>query len=121
MRKITELLKEDRRIWFYLRNAESQERFAQEAGDLGCRFLNGAPVTVESCSSIMSVHQDRKVAHVSWMVWDASFMPSFPERYCGDSSKILRVDYDRYVDGTADYLIEKCSTHHRSGNAKENS
>lgn len=111
MKKIEDLLKDDHRVWFYLRNERIQKQFVEEVTELGGRYLNGDPVTTESCASIMTVHPDLKVAHVSWMVWDASFTPSFPERYVGDASKIRRVDYERYVTGESDYLIERRKAH----------
>lgn len=107
MRSICDLLKDGHKVWFYLRDKTAELQFVQELNHLGARYLNGAPVTLDSCSPIMAVHADRKVAHLMIMIWNASFSPSFSERYMGDATKILRVDYAKYVAGDSDYICQR--------------
>ena len=107
MRSIQELLHGGKKVWFYLKDRETEERFVEELSGLGARYLNGSPVTTSSCSPIMSVHSDLKVAHLMIMIWNASFSPHFQEHYAGDVSKILKVDYARYIDGEDDFICTK--------------
>lgn len=104
MRKIQDLLDSGCRVWFYLRDQDTQNRLVAEVAEIGGRYLNGSPVTVENCSPIMAVHADRKVAHLMIMIWNASFQKGFASHYKGDVSKILKVDYAKYVAGDDDYI-----------------
>ena len=107
MRTIHDLLKEENRIWVYLKDRETERRFAEEINQLGAKYLNGTQVTAENCSPIMAVHPDLKVAHLMIMIWNASFSPSFDQHYVGDASKILKVDYAKFIAGHEDYLCTK--------------
>ena len=107
MRSIQELLQDGKKVWFYLRDSETERRFIEELNQLGAKYLNGSPVTVESCSPIMAVHSDLRVAHLMIMIWNASFSPSFDQHYAGDVSKILKVDYAKYIAGQEDYLCRR--------------
>lgn len=107
MRSIQELLQDGKRVWFYLRDSETERRFIEELNLLGAKYLNGSPVTAESCSPIMAVHSDLRVAHLMIMIWNASFSPSFDQHYAGDVSKILKVDYAKYIAGQEDYLCRR--------------
>ena len=72
MRSIHGLLKEENRIWVYLKDQETALRFVEEVNQLGAKYLNGTQVTAENCSPIMAVHSDLKVAHLMIMIWNAS-------------------------------------------------
>lgn len=107
MRNIQELLCDGKTIWFYLRDQENKYKFAEELNQLGAKFLSGSLVTAESCSSIMAVHPDLKVTHLMIMIWNASFSPSFADYYAGDVSKILKVDFAKYIAGSSDYFCQR--------------
>lgn len=107
MRKIQDLLDSGYRVWFYLRDQDAQEKFVEEINELAGTYLNGSPVNKENCSTIMAVHPDRKVAHLMIMIWNASFQRGFTNHYTGDISKILKVDYAKYVDGDDDYICAR--------------
>ena len=103
MRTIHDLLKEGNRIWVYLKDRETERRFAEEINQLGAKYLNGTQVTAENCSPIMAVHPDLRVAHLMIMIWNASFSPSFERHYVGDTSQILKIDYAKFIAGLEDY------------------
>ena len=103
MRRIQDLLGEDRKVWFYLKDEETKHRFVEELNRLGATYLNGAVITLENCSQIMAVHSDLKVAHLMIMIWNASFSYSFPIHHIGDTGKILKVDYAKYVTNDPEY------------------
>ncbi len=94
------LLANHERVWFYLKDQTTKERFVKDALDLGCRFLNGDPLTVEDCSYIMSVHSDNKIAHVAIFIWNASFQ-------CSQFAvEPLKVDYAKYVCGDVPWICK---------------
>lgn len=95
------LLANHERVWFYLEDQTTKERFVKDAVELGCRFLNGDPLTVEDCSYIMSVHADKKVAHVAIFVWNASFHGA---RFAVEP---VKVDYAKYIRGDVAWKCEK--------------
>lgn len=107
MRKIQDLLDSGCRVWFYLQDRDAQNRFVAEINEMGGTYLNGNPVTEENCSPIMAVHTDRKVAHLMIMIWNASFQRGFSNHYRGDVSRILKVDYAKYVAGDDDYICTR--------------
>jgi len=107
MRSIQELLKEEKKLWIYLRDQEAEQKFVEELNQLGAKYLNGAQVTTQNCSPIMAVYPDLRVAHLMIMIWNASFLPSFDQHYAGDTSKILKIDYARYIEGQEDYLCSR--------------
>ena len=41
------------------------------------------------------------------MIWNASFMPSFADHYVGDVTKILKVDYAKYIAGDPDFICQR--------------
>ena len=55
MRSIRELLQDGKKVWFFLKDQETEHRFMGEINQLGARYLNGSPVTAETCSPIMAV------------------------------------------------------------------
>ena len=107
MRSIQDLLKEGKKVWFFLKDQKTERRFVEEINRLGARYLNGSQVTTENCSPIMAVHPDLRVAHLMIMIWNASFSPSFHEHYSGDVGKILKVDYAKYINGEDDFICTK--------------
>ena len=104
MRKIQDLLDAGYRVWFYLRDQETENRFVEEINEIGATYLNGSQVTMENCSPIMAVHADRKVGHLMIMIWNASFQKGFANHYKGDLSKTIKVDYAKYISGDDNYI-----------------
>lgn len=107
MRSIQDLLKEGKKLWIYLRDQETEQKFVEELNQLGAKYLNGAQVTTQNCSPIMAVHPDLRVAHLMIMIWNASFSPNFQKHYSGDVNKILKVDYAKYINGEDDFICVK--------------
>lgn len=107
MRSIQDLLKEGKKLWVYLRDQETEQKFVEELNQLGGKYLNGAQVTTQNCSPIMAVHPELRVAHLMIMIWNASFSPNFQKHYSGDVNKILKVDYEKYINGEDDFICVK--------------
>ena len=104
MRTIKHLLQENERVWFFLRSDDAEKAFAKELTELGARYLNGNKITAQSCSPIMSVHKDLKVAHLMIMIWNASFRKSFNQHCAPELANVLKVDYEKYIHGEASYI-----------------
>ena len=49
MRSIQELLQDEKKAWFYLKDQETALKFVEELNRVGARYLNGSPVTAENC------------------------------------------------------------------------
>ena len=107
MKSILELLQNETTVWFYLNGQDTMRIFAEELNQLGAKYLNGSPVTAESCSPIMAVRPDRKVAHLMIRIWNVSFSPSFSEQYAGDVRRLRKVDYAKYIRGDEDFLRQR--------------
>ena len=107
MRTIKELLEENERVWFYLKDKETERDFVREMNEYGATYLNGSQVTAGNCSPIMAVHCNMKVAHLMIMIWNASFSPSFEKCASHELAHALKVDYAKYRDGEPDYLCER--------------
>ena len=107
MRTIKELLERNERVWFYLKDKRAERAFVSELNKYGAKYLNGSRVTEESCSPIMAVHSDMKVAHLMIMIWNASFSSSFEKCASQELSHVLKVDYAKYHNGEDDYFCER--------------
>ena len=103
MRTIRSLLQENERVWFFLRTTEAERAFVKEVTELGARYLNGNEITELNCSPIMSVHKDLKVAHLMIMIWNASFRQSFSNHCAPELASVLKVDYEKFVNGEENY------------------
>ena len=107
MKTIRDLLEENERVWFYLKDKETERDFVRELNEYGATYLNGSQVTVESCSPIMAVHSNMKVAHLMITIWNASFSPSFVKCASQELANALKVDYAKYRSEEPDYLCER--------------
>ena len=95
MRRISELLEANGRIWFFIDDSY-KDRFYDELIQMGARFANGEPVERGAISRFMGVGADKSVGHVSAMVWFRSFShPGIP----------VKVDYENYTRGEEEYII----------------
>ena len=107
MRTIQELLERNERVWFYLKDKDTERAFVNELNENNATYLNGSLVTIENCSPIMAVHNDMKVAHLMIMIWNASFSSSFEKCASQELAHVLKVDYAQYREGERDYLCER--------------
>lgn len=107
MRTIKSLLESNERVWFYLKDKETERIFVRELNDCGGTYLNGSQVTADNCSPIMAVHSDMKVTHLMIMIWNASFSSSFEKCASQELVHALKVDYAKFREGETDYLCER--------------
>lgn len=106
MKTVKNLIEANSRVWFYLKDQETKKHFAEDIRHHHGHYLNGAEVTGESCSYIMAVHSDMKVAQVTIAAWNASFNSNWSQTNLRNPSTPLHVDYARYIAGEPDYLCQ---------------
>ena len=95
MRKISDLLREHDRVWFYITD-EYTEDFCSELCDIGARFQNGDAVTADNIGNVMGVHADGGVGHISYMIWYNTFSVK---------DAPIKIDYGKYHTGQNDYVF----------------
>ena len=96
MRTIKELLKYGKKVSIVLPTKAMQYRFMSDADREAITFGDGINATERMASDIMALLPDGHICFVGWV-----------GRMCykqgGDA--VLRIDYEKYVDGSPDYII----------------
>ncbi len=96
MRKIKELLQQGKKVYIVLPTKAMQYRFMSDADREGITFGDGVRAIDRMSSDIMALLPDGHICFVGWV-----------GRMCfkqgGDS--VLRVDYERYINGEKSYMI----------------
>lgn len=97
MRKIKELLQYGKKVYIVLPTKAIQYRFMSDADREGITFGDGVKATDRMAGDIMALLPGGHICFVGWV-----------GRMCfkqgGDS--VLRVDYERYINGANSYLID---------------
>lgn len=97
MRTIKELLQYRKKVYIVLPTKAMQYRFMSDADREGITFGDAVKATDRMASDIMALLPDGHICFVGWV-----------GRMCfkqgGDS--VLRVDYERYINGEDSYLID---------------
>lgn len=97
MRTIRDLSNQGKRVYIYLRTEKIRQCFIDDATKEGITFGDGVSIAERGIDDIMALNADGTVNFLCWggrMMWQ-----------CG-GEQIIRVDYERYVDGDGDYLIK---------------
>lgn len=98
MRTIKELVGKEEKVYIVLKDKATQLRFQSEAEKEGITFGDGAKPTDRPVDDIMALKTDSTICFLGW----AGRMC-----YHNRRERILRVDYDKYVNGESDYVIVK--------------
>lgn len=96
MRTIRELIKEEKKVYIYLRNKATEYRFISDAEREGVTFGDGVKPTERPVDDIMALHDDGTICFLGW----AGRMAF---HYSKNATK--RIDYEKYIEGFEDYLI----------------
>lgn len=96
MRTIRELIKEEKKVYIYLRNKATEYRFISDAEREGITFGDGVKPTERPIDDIMALHDDGTICFLGW----AGRMA-----YHYNQKNIKRIDYEKYIEGLEDYLI----------------
>lgn len=96
MRTIRELVNQEKKVYIYLRTTELQERFMRDAEREGIAFGDGMKPTERKADEIMALQADGAICFLG-------FAGRMSYHYGKD--KVIRIDYDKYIVGTEDYII----------------
>lgn len=96
MRTIKELVKNEKKVYVYLRNKSIEYRFMSDAEQEGITYADGVKPTERPVDEIMALHDDGTICFLGW----AGRMA-----YHYSKGTIKRIDYEKYVQGLNDYLI----------------
>lgn len=96
MRTIKELINQEKKVYILLRTKAVQYRFMSDADREGITFGDGTKTTDREVDDIMALRPDGTICFLGW----AGHM-------CYHHSKkaAIRIDYEKYIDGSADYII----------------
>lgn len=96
MRTIRELIKEEKKVYIYLRNKATEYRFISDAEREGITFGDGVKPTKRPVDDIMALHDDGTICFLGWA-------GRMAYHYSKDTVK--RIDYEKYINGETEYLI----------------
>ncbi len=96
MRTIKELISNEKKVYILLRSKAIQYRFMSDAEREGITYSDKVKPTERSVDDIMALQPDGTICFLGWA-----------GRMCYHNNKIniLRIDYEKYIDGQDDYII----------------
>ena len=96
MRTIRELVNQEKNVYILLRTKAMQYRFMSDAAREGITFGDGITPTERNVNDIMALLPDGTICFLGWV-----------GRMCYHHGKdaVIRIDYEKYVDGAKDYII----------------
>ena len=102
MRNVTELSKLNGKVYVYLKDEMIARRFLQDAEKEGFTFGVGEKPTARPGNNLYVVNPDQTISHVGW----AGHMAFQSAKYVGEQ-EMIRVDYEKYLIGEENYVINK--------------
>ena len=97
MRTIRELIGKEEKVYILLRNKPIRYRFMADAAMEGITYGDGTPATDREVEDIMALTPDGTICFLGW----AGHMC-----YHHSEGSVLRIDYERYISGAEDYIIQ---------------
>ena len=99
MRTIKNLTQEGKKVYILLKDKATQYRFMSDADREGVTYGDGVKATERNVDDVMALQSDSTICFLGWA-----------GRVCYHYAKqnnIIRVDYEKYVNGDIDFLITK--------------
>lgn len=96
MRRIRELINNEKKVYIYLRNRATEYRFMSDAEREGITYGDGVKPTERPVDDIMALHDDGTICFLGWA-------GRMAYHYSKDTVK--RIDYEKYISGETEYLI----------------
>ena len=98
MRTIKELITSEKKVYILLKTKAIQYRFMSDAEREGITYGDMAKATERHVDDIMALRPDGTICFLGWA-----------GRMCYHHKKdnVLRIDYEKYIDGANDYVISK--------------
>ena len=97
MRTIRELVGKEEKVYILLRSKSIRYRFMADAAMEGITYGDGLPATDREVDDIMALCPNGTICFLGW----AGHMC-----YHHSEGSVLRIDYERYISGAEDYLIQ---------------
>ena len=98
MRTIKELINNEKKVYILLKTKAIQYRFMGDAEREGITYGDKATATERPVDDIMALQPDGTICFLGW-----------EGRMCyhyARQNNIVRVDYEKYVSGNADYMVK---------------
>ena len=98
MRTIKELINNEKKVYILLKTKAIQYRFMSDAEREGITYGDKATATEHHVDDIMALQPDGTICFLGWA-----------GRMCyhyARQNNIVRVDYEKYVSGNADYMVK---------------
>ena len=99
MRTIREMLGSDEKVWVYIDNRETWEKFAETAVSEGFGF-GKLPAEKWAFGYAVAVHSSGDMGHLPLFVWCRAFSSDIAE--CP-----RKIDFGRYIGGAEDYICRE--------------
>lgn len=98
MRTISELIRQEGKVYILLNSKAIQYRFMSDAEIEGITYGDGTRATDRQVDDIMALQPEGSICFLGWA-----------GRMCYHNSKgrVLRVDYEKYISGEDDYIVQK--------------
>ncbi len=96
MRTIRKLINKDKKVYILLRTKAMEYRFMSDADREGITFGDGVRATERAVDEVMALRADGTICFLGWA-----------GRMCYHNSKsgVLRIDYEKYINGDQDYIV----------------
>ena len=98
MRTIKELISNEKKVYILLKTKAIQYRFMSDAEREGITYGDKVTATERHVDDIMALQPDGTICFLGWA-----------GRMCyhyARQNNIVRVDYEKYVSGNADYMVK---------------
>jgi len=95
MRTIKQFIKRADKVYFYMKDRETCQRFYRDAEKEGITFCGSTPTSKET-TDIVALLPEGEICYVGW----AGHMC-----YHNCTEGVLRINYAKYVNNEADYII----------------
>ena len=96
MRTIKKLINTEKKVYILLKNKAIQYRFMSDAEREGITYGDNVKPTERKVGGIMALQPNGTICFLGWA-----------GRMCYHYNKenVLRIDYERYIDGAENYII----------------
>ena len=104
MRTVGELLLNNGRIYVWFSSRDLCRQFLEQAEREGFRFGDGARPTKRDLDEFLAISPDWTLNYIGGM----GRLAFWSSKYVGvgrDRQKIIRINYEKYIEGSDDYFI----------------
>lgn len=99
MRTIRNLIQKEKKVYVLLKGKATRYRFMSDADREGITYGDSVKATDRAVDDVMALQSDGTICFLGWA-----------GRVCyhyARQNNIIRVDYEKYINGDADYIITK--------------